>query len=151
VFVTPRIYLGICFGICPAICPKICHAWEKNKKIHGLLEFSSNPSLGGGPNANSGRPCTLIHSLSCRTPCRLFTHELFFWAFRPSPPSELLVWSELGQSPPFRPMRDLTLPWSRAFSLVCEVALTTIVLFYFYHMWGPACIEIHRISVRLRA
>ena len=35
----------------------------------------------------------------------------------------LLVWSELGRSPPFRRMRALTLPWSRAFSLVCEVAL----------------------------
>jgi hypothetical protein len=29
-------------------------------KNHGLLEFSSDPPLGGGPNANSGRPCTLI-------------------------------------------------------------------------------------------
>ena len=34
------------------------------------------------------------------------------------------MWSELGQSPPFRPMRALRLQWSRASSLVCEVALT---------------------------
>ena len=34
-----------------------------------------------------------------------------------------LVWSELGRSLPFRPMRALTLPWSQAFNLVCEVAL----------------------------
>jgi hypothetical protein len=34
------------------------------------------------------------------------------------------VWSDLGRSPPFRPMRALRLQWSRAFVLVCEVALT---------------------------
>ena len=73
---------------------------------------------GGGPDANFGRPCTLIHNLPCRTPCRLFQPRTFLWTFRSSPPSEL------GRSPPFRPMRSLTLPWSRAFTLVCEVALT---------------------------
>ena len=35
----------------------------------------------------------------------------------------LRVWSELGRSRPFRPMRDLRLQWSRAFSLECEGAL----------------------------
>ena len=35
----------------------------------------------------------------------------------------LRVWSELGRSLPFRPMRALRLQCSRAFSLVCEVAL----------------------------
>ena len=42
----------------------------------------------------------------------------------------LRVWSELGRSPPFRRMRALKLDckWSRAFSLVCEVALTSRLL-----------------------
>ena len=40
----------------------------------------------------------------------------------------LCVWNELGRSPPFRPMRALRLQWSFAFNLVCEVALTPIVI-----------------------
>jgi len=92
---------------------------EKILKNLGLPEFSSDPPLGGGPDANSGRPCTLIHSPPCRTPCRLFIHELFLGPLG----LHLLVWSELRPSPPFRPMRALTLPWSRAFSYMCEVAL----------------------------
>jgi hypothetical protein len=47
-------------------------------------------------------------------------HELFF---RPLG-LHLLVWSELGQSPPCWRMRALTLSWSWAFNLVCEVALS---------------------------
>ena len=88
------------------------------KKSHVLLEFALHPPLGGGPNANPSKPCTFIHNLPCRTPCRLFIHELFFGPLG----LHLLVWSELGWSPPFRPMRALTLPWSKAFSLVCETA-----------------------------
>ena len=95
-----------------------CDARENIKKNHGLPEFSSGPPLGGGFEAKSGRPCTLVHNLPCRTPCRLFIHGLFFGPLG----LHLLVWSELGRSPPFWPMRALTLPWSRAFSLVCEVA-----------------------------
>ena len=89
------------------------------KKKHDLMEFASGPPLRGGYDANSGRPCTLIHNLPCSTPCRLFIHELFFT------PSDLhlLVWNEHGRSPPFRPMRPLTLPWSRTSNLMCEVAL----------------------------
>ena len=48
----------------------------------------------------------------------------------------LRVWSELGGSPPFWPMRALRLQWSWAFSLVCEVALTMHVAqlgISFYH------------------
>ena len=93
--------------------------WKKYLKNHDLPEFSSDSPLEGGPDANSGRPCTLIHSPPCRTPCRLFIHGLSFEPLG----LHLLVWSELRWSPPFRPMRALTLPWSRAFSLVCEVAL----------------------------
>jgi hypothetical protein len=94
--------------------------WKKYWKIHGLPEFLLDAPLGGGSNANSGRPCTLVYIPPFRTPCRLFIHKLFFGPVG----LHLLVWSELGLSPPFRPMRALTLPWSRAFSLVCEVALT---------------------------
>ena len=37
---------------------------------------------------------------------------------------QAFTWNELGRSPPFRPMRALRLQWwSRAFSLVCEMAL----------------------------
>ena len=35
-----------------------------------------------------------------------------------------VVWSELGPAPPFPPMRVLEVYWSRALSLVCEVALS---------------------------
>ena len=52
---------------------------------------------------------TLIHSPPCRTPCRLFIHELSFGPLG----LHFLVWSELGWSLPFRPMRALTLPWSK--------------------------------------
>jgi hypothetical protein len=58
--------------------------------------------------------------MPCRTPCRLFVHELFLGPLG----LHLLVWNELGRSPPFQPTRALTLPWSGAFNLVCEVALT---------------------------
>ena len=73
---------------------------------HGLPEFASGLPLGGGHDTNSSRPCTLIHDLLCRIPCRLFIHELFFGPLG----LHLLVWSELGRSPPFRPMRALTFP-----------------------------------------
>ena len=94
---------------------------EKNiKKSHGLSKFA-----------------TFIHNLPCRIPCRLFIHKLF------SEPLglHLLVCSEVGRSPPFRPMRALTLPWSWAFSLVCEVALrlhSSFLLPYTctYSYWG---------------
>ena len=109
VYVSPKIYPRICYGICPAI---------KILKNQDLPELSSDPPFGGGPDANSGRPCTLIHS----PPCRLFIHELFFGPLG----LHLLVWSELGRSPPFQPMRALTLPWSRAFILVCEVTLSVM-------------------------
>ena len=71
--------------------------WKKYSKSHGLSKFVSDPPLGGRPDANSGRPCTLIHSMPCRTLCRLFIHKLFFGPLG----LHLLVWSELGRSPPF--------------------------------------------------
>ena len=50
-------------------------------------------------------PWNLIHSPPCRTPCRCFIHEVFFGHLG----LHLCVWSELGRSPPFRPMRALRL------------------------------------------
>ena len=108
------LYSKIRLEIRPGICPT---DRKKNLKNHGLPEFASGPPLGGRPDVNSGRPWNLIHSPPCRTPCRLFIHEVFFGPLG----LHLRVWSELGQSPPFRPMRALTLQWSWAFSLVCEL------------------------------
>ena len=116
VFVCPRIY--------PTICPTI-HPVEKTtiKNSQGLPEFASSlpqsPSLEGGPNDYPKRSWNLIHSPPCRTPCRLFIHVVFFGPLG----LHLRVRSEVGRSPPSRPMRALRLRWSRAFSLVCEVAL----------------------------
>ena len=87
---------------------------EIQKKIHDLSKFSLDPLLA---IKNSRRPWNCIHSNPpCRTPCRLFIHEVLFGAL-----SLHLRRSALGRSPPFRPMRTLRLQWSRAFSLVCEV------------------------------
>ena len=94
---------------------------EKNHyKNHGLPKFAPGPPLGGRPDVNSGRPWNPIHSPPCRTTCKLFNHELFFGSLG----IHLRVWNELGQSPPFWPMRTLRLQWSWAFSLVCEVAVS---------------------------
>ena len=55
----------------------------------------------------------------CRNPCRLYIHLAFPYSIGPSS----VVWSNLGPAPPFAPMRVLEVWWSRALSLVCEVAL----------------------------
>ena len=108
----PRIYFGISL--------EICHVEKNKNKNNGISKFALGSLCGGRPNVNFGRPWNLIHSPSFRTPCRLFIHEVFG-----SLGLHLRVRSELGQSPPFRPMRALRLQWSWAFSLVCEVALRT--------------------------
>ena len=59
------------------------------------------------------------HRTPRRTPCRLFTHEVFFGHSK----LHLRVLSELRRSPPFRLMRALKLQWSRAFSLVGAMPL----------------------------
>jgi hypothetical protein len=67
------------------------------------------------------RPLILIqrpyhwHGLPCKIPYRFFIHANFFWLLD----LHLLVWGELRRSRPIRQMQ-----WSRAFSLVCEVALS---------------------------
>jgi hypothetical protein len=61
--------IGIYYRIFLAFYLERCHVGILNiKKSHGLPEFASGPPLGGGLDANSGRPCTLIHNL----PCKLF-------------------------------------------------------------------------------
>ena len=109
-FVYLEIYLGIFSRICLAIYPEICLAGKKIKIV--MVSW------------NSGRPWKLIHSPPYRTSCRLFIYEVFFGPLD----LHLRVWSELGRSPPFWPMRALRLQWSRAFSLVCEVTLTCVYL-----------------------
>jgi hypothetical protein len=67
---------------------------EKNIiKNYGLLEFLSGPPPRGGLDTNSKRPWNLIHGPSCKTPCRLFIHEVFLWAFRPSPSCVKWTWT----------------------------------------------------------
>ena len=98
-------YVRIYLEICPAII---------NIKKHGLPKFASGPPLGGTPDGNSGTPWNRVYSPPCRTPCRLFIHEVFFGPLG----LHLRVWSEFGRSPPFWPMRALRLQWSWAFSLL---------------------------------
>ena len=109
---------------------------KKYQKIHSLPEFALgqlNANIGGGLDKNLRRPWNLIHSPPCRTPCRLFIHEVFFGHVGPL----LRVWSELGRSPPFQPMRALRLPWSRAFSLVCEVGPSILSISWAYRLLVP--------------
>ena len=73
----------------------------------------------GGFWEQSEWPWDMIHSMPCRNPCRLYIHLAFTYSIGPSS----VVWSELGPAPPFPPMRVLEVQWSRALSLVCEVAL----------------------------
>ena len=110
-------------GICHEMCPENLSCWENILKNNGLPKFAQGPPLGGRLDVNSGRPWNLIHSPSCRTPCRLFIHEFLFGPLG----LHLRVQSELGRSPPFRPMRALRSQWSWAFSLVCEVALNNVM------------------------
>jgi hypothetical protein len=49
-----------------------------------------------------------------------YIHHAFTCSIGPSS----VVWNELGQAPSFPPMRVLEVYWSRACSLVCEVALS---------------------------
>lgn len=63
---------------------------------------------------------TLYYNVSHRNMCKLFVHDNFSGTLNLH---QVLVWSKLGQSRPFRPMRDLIMRWSRAFNLMCEVAL----------------------------
>ena len=59
--------------------------------------------------------------MPCRNLCRLCIHLAFTHAVAPSS----VVWSELGPPRPSPPMRVAWSDWSRALSLVREVALIT--------------------------
>ena len=100
------------------ICPAICHAWKNIKKVTVSRNFRQTHLLEVDLTKTPGDHKTLstIRHVGFHVDISS-VHEAFFSAFR------LHVWNELGQSPPFRPMRALRLQWSRAFSLVCEMAL----------------------------
>jgi len=80
----------------------------------------------------------MIQSMPCRNPCKLCIHLAFTNSVGPS---SVVRSGELG--PPFPPMRVLEVEWSRALSLVCEVALTHSLrglwhvppLMWLDHMW----------------
>ena len=57
--------------------------------------------------------------IPCRKLCKRCVRLAFTYFVCPSS----VVWSEVGQAPPFPPMRVLEVQWSRALNLVCEVAL----------------------------
>ena len=58
-----------------------------------------------------------------RNPCIFYTHLAFSYSVGPAS----VVWSELGPAPPFPPMRVQEVQWSRALSLMCELALTVLL------------------------
>ena len=74
-------------------------------------------------------------SWACRIPCRFYIYLVFTYSVGPSS----VVWSELGPAPPFPPMRVLEVQWSRALSLVCEVALGA--LFWVQSRWAT-CVDL---------
>ena len=60
----------------------------------------------------------MIHLMPCKIPYKPSIHLAFTHSVGPSS----VVGSELGLAPPLTPMRVLEVHWSRALSLVCEVA-----------------------------
>jgi hypothetical protein len=64
----------------------------------------------------------MTHMISCRNSCILYIHLAFTYSIGPS----TVVWIKLGPALPFPPMKVLEVLWSRALSLVCELALTTV-------------------------
>ena len=124
----------ICLGICPRICYEICRAilswnlscWNfflKNSCFLGICVMKVSLTK------ISERTRNLIHSPSCRTPCRLFIHEVFFGPLG----LHLRVWSERGRSPPFRPMRALRLQWSQAFQSCVWSSPKSLWMLHFKH------------------
>ena len=87
VFACLGIYNGICFGICHVVCIGNLSCWS----FYYVKIWSPGPE--GGSNEKSGRPWNLIHSLPCRTPCRLFIHEIFFRPLGPPPSCVKWTWT----------------------------------------------------------
>ena len=75
----------------------------RNLRHTYLLEIGMTQILANREN--------ITHSLPCRNPCRVFIHDKCFGPLG----HNLLVWSELGRSRPFRLKRDLRMQWSHAF------------------------------------
>ena len=73
----------------------------------------------GGFLKQSMWPWNMIYWMPCKNPCRLYIHLAFTYYVGPLS----VVWTELGPASPFPPMRVLEVHWSRALSLVWEVAL----------------------------
>ena len=65
----------------------------------------------------------MIHSMPWRNPCRLCIYLAFTYFVG----SSSIVWSKLGLTPPFPPMRVLEVYWSWALSLVCEVGMSSFI------------------------
>jgi hypothetical protein len=106
------------FGIFPTICHETYLAGNNIEKKSWCTGICVRPTSSRWAWCKFHRPCTLIHNLPCRPPCRFFIHEIFLGPLG----LHLLVWNELGWSPPFRPMRALPLPRSGTFSLEYVVA-----------------------------
>jgi hypothetical protein len=77
----------------------------------------------------------MIHLMLCREPCKIYIHLAFTYSVGPSS----VVWSELRPAAPFPPIRVIEVKWSRALSLVCEVALSSLALLQ--HYWRPAAMS----------
>ena len=132
------VYPGICFEIYHVVCPT-----RKNiKKIMGSQNLRQAHLLEVGL-----MHIPVAHALLSTT-CHVGLHGDFSstnFFFGPLG-LHLLVWSELGWSPSFRQMRALTLSWSGAFSLMCEVALKLmhmeehLYLSYLFHRLLNICI-----------
>jgi hypothetical protein len=65
----------------------------------------------------------MIRLMPRGNPYRLYIHLAFTYSVSPSS----VVGCELGPAPPFLLMRVLEVDWSRALSLVCEVAFRWLI------------------------
>jgi hypothetical protein len=72
----------------------------------------------------------IIHLMPCKNPCKLYIHLAFTYSIGPSS----IVWCKPGPAPPLAAMRVLEVYWSRAFSLVCEVALKAMCSKHLQHI-----------------
>ena len=75
----------------------------KRLDCHSLPGFLLGLLPRGGFWKQSKRWCSMIHSMACRNPCRLYIHLAFTYSIGPSS----VVWSGLGPLLPFPPMRVL--------------------------------------------
>ena len=62
-------------------------------------------------------PLNMIHLMPCRNPCKLHIHLAFTYSVGPS----RVVWSKLGPTLPFPPMRVVEGQWPQALGLICDV------------------------------